>query len=667
MIHKISSLILPTIILTILIFVPVCASGTVESNNAPLHTELVVSGDQTSHNPDLIDSAEENQIIRIGVLANRGDEVCREEWGPTAEYLSQHLSPIRFELVPLDFNETSPAAKNRNVSFIVANPSVYTYLEYYGLATRIATLQVPGDPDPQSVFGGVIFTRIDRTDITSIKDLRGKRFAAVDQNSLGGWQAALMEIKFAGIDPVHDFAELNFTGTQDASVFAVLKGDADAGTTRSTQLERMAKENKIDLTQIKILNNQQSAHPEYPYLLSTHLYPEWPFAAVTGTAQNLSKQVSVSLLMMKSDDPAAKAVRGAGWAIPQDHTTVHQLLRELTLPPYEDYGKATVTQIIHQYWQSMLAIIAGIMGLSALLFYTWHTKQNLAHALKKVTESEIAISKSKKALEEVHEELAETQTRIMDSIHYGKLIQQSIVPSHRELSRFLPDYFILFKPLDIVGGDFYFFKDTKNGFCIATVDCTGHGVPGAFMTMMANALLTRVIETYPEEGPAFLLQKLHVLVQDTLKSQSENNHLENGLDIALCLIDMSAQKLTFAGGGLPLIISESGAIREIPGDRLHLGFSSPRKEYAFTEHQIEIRPDCHYYLLTDGVLDLPGGSHGYGLGRKGLIKLIINLAETPMKRQGDKILSVLTDYQNQYEQKDDMLIIGFSIKGKEDT
>ena len=276
-----------------------------------------------------------DQPIRIGILANRGSDIAMQEWGPTAEYLSRVLSPAAFVIIPLDFNETYEAVREKNVSFICANPSVYTYLEYYGLAHRIATLQVPGDPFPQALYGAVIFTAADRDDIKSLSDLKGKSFAAVDPTSLGGWQAALSEFLQAGITPDKDFSSLNFTKTHDAAVYAVLDGKADAATVRSTQLERMAKEGKITLSSIKILNDKKTEFPNYPYLLSTPLYPEWPFASVTGTDQDLSKNVSIALLQMDEQDPAALAVRGAGWAVPQDHTSVHELLEQLKLPPYD--------------------------------------------------------------------------------------------------------------------------------------------------------------------------------------------------------------------------------------------------------------------------------------------------------------------------------------------
>ncbi|MCA1915241.1 PhnD/SsuA/transferrin family substrate-binding protein [Methanospirillum hungatei] len=338
-----------------------------------------------SHLPSLSPVSED---VRIGVLANRGEEIAHMEWDLTADYLSEKLAPYHFTIIPLSFQEVTPAVQNRSVSFIVANPSVYTALEYYGLAQRIATLQVPGDPDPIPVFGGVICTRSDNADIRTIEDLKGKRFAAVDPTSLGGWHAAFREIQERGLDPERDFAELNFTGTHDAAVLAVINGYADAGTARSTQLERMAKEGRIDLNQIRVINDQSQVYPWYPYRISTRMYPEWAFAAVSGTNLTLSMAVSVALLMMDADDPAALAARSAGWAIPQDHSSVHELLRTLHLPPYEDYRIPTVQEVFRHFWLTILAILGGIAILSLLLVNTWHTKQELKRALMQGQEQE---------------------------------------------------------------------------------------------------------------------------------------------------------------------------------------------------------------------------------------------------------------------------------------
>ncbi len=271
------------------------------------------------------------------------------------------------------------------------------------------------------------------------------------------------------------------------------------------------------------------------------------------------------------------------------------------------------------------------------------------------------VAKRTAALAIVNKELTVSQKRIMDSIRYARLIQNSILPADNELERHLSDYFTVLKPLDIVGGDFYFFQKTDDGFCIAAVDCTGHGVPGALMTMMTGAILNRVIDTNPDDSPGAMLEKLHFLVQESLRSELEVAHLENGLDIALCRVRPAAGVLEFAGAGLPLVVVENGKIREIAGDHLHLGFSGNDDKYKFTEHRLSITGTTRYYMFTDGIIDLPGGDKGFGLGRTGLTQIIKEQGQSPLKEQGQKILTALQLHRGQLLQRDDMMIIGFSI------
>ena len=330
------------------------------------------------------------EMIRIGVLANRGSELCLVEWGPTADYLSFHLAPLQFEIIPLDFDELIDAALDpeSGLSYISANPSYYAYLEYHGMARRIATLQMPGFPQPQSEFGGVIFTRTDRADINQLGDLKGKYFSAVDEQSMGGWHAAQREIKRSGLSPEKHLASIRFEGTHDAVVLTVLSGQADAGTVRSTQLERMAAVGLINLDDIKIINDQHQQHPDYPYLLSTRLYPEWPFAALKGADDQLSKRIGLLLLMMDADHPAALALRSAGWTIPEQYDEVHNLLLELGHPPYEDYG-ITLKKTLAAYWPwllAMLLLLIGTLGFGIVAFLLKQKAEKTASDLFKSEE-----------------------------------------------------------------------------------------------------------------------------------------------------------------------------------------------------------------------------------------------------------------------------------------
>ncbi|MEA1884699.1 MAG: SpoIIE family protein phosphatase [Thermotogota bacterium] len=217
-----------------------------------------------------------------------------------------------------------------------------------------------------------------------------------------------------------------------------------------------------------------------------------------------------------------------------------------------------------------------------------------------------------------------------------------------------------FEPLDIVGGDFYFLKQTNEDIWLAGIDCTGHGVSGAFMTMMANVLLKDIIEANSKVGPDQILQQFHYKLKDSLKSSSNFDHLDNGLDMSLCKIYGINDRLEFSGAGLPFIYSDENGVHEIRGDSLHIGYNID-KDYSFTKHTIKIKAGMTGYLLTDGILDLPGGEKGFGLGRSGLINILESVSRLPLKEQEEAIKKQLKTYKGNYHKKDDLLLMGFRL------
>ncbi len=308
--------------------------------------------------------------IKIGVLAKRGQERALEKWSATADYLTQKISGHRFEIVPLDFEGVRLAAMSRDIDFLITNSSYYVALELDHGLSRIATLANLHGDALQHVFGGVIFTRADRSDINKLKDLSGKSFWAVDRESLGGWLAAWREFHAQHIKPEHDFRLLKFSGTHDAVVLAVLNGDADAGTVRTDTLERMSVEGRIALSDFKILN-QQTENSEFDYLLSTRLYPEWPFATLPHTPEKLAKDVAVALFNMPASSLAARTANIGGWTVPLDYQPIHDLLRELHLFLYEQHvGDISPFDFLREHWLSALLLVLVVCLLVVATGYT---------------------------------------------------------------------------------------------------------------------------------------------------------------------------------------------------------------------------------------------------------------------------------------------------------
>lgn len=298
--------------------------------------------------------------IRLGVLSHRGDTATERIWTPTADYLTEALPQQRFRIVPLEFAQVDPAVRDARIDFVLVNPGIYVNLEVRHRVSRIATMQSRVGLVRSNVFGGVIFTRADRTGLRRLSDLRRRSFLAVDRDSLGGFQMAWGELLDQGVDPYRDLARLDFAGTHDAVVLAVGRGDYDAGTVRTDILEQMSAEGTIRLSDYRILNPQED--PGFPFLRSTPLFPEWPFSKLRHTSNLLAQRVAIALLQMPVDHPATRAGGYAGWTIPLDYQPVHDLLQRLRLPPYDRPTPFTLTEAIARFWP---ALLAG--GLSLLL------------------------------------------------------------------------------------------------------------------------------------------------------------------------------------------------------------------------------------------------------------------------------------------------------------
>ena len=293
--------------------------------------------------------------VSIGVLSFRGDAKAREKWQPTIDYLSHAVSGSQFELRPLAPVAMNRAIETQAIEFVLTNTGHYIRLEARNNITRILTLKNKRLGQSVSAFGAVLFTRSDRNDINSMADLQDKTFGAVSKVAFGGFQMAWRELDEAGIDPFTQM-RVKFMGfPQDDIVKAVKLGELDAGTVRTDVLERMAQSGQIDLADYKIIN--QKTHVGFPFICSTRIYPEWPFAKLSHTPNDIAQQVAIALLQLQSDSQAAQAGQYFGWTVPLDYSTVHALMRALKVEPYVALGEITVEQIVQKYWVALLLIL----------------------------------------------------------------------------------------------------------------------------------------------------------------------------------------------------------------------------------------------------------------------------------------------------------------------
>jgi two-component system, LuxR family, sensor histidine kinase TtrS len=304
--------------------------------------------------------------VRIGVLAFRGTAHAIQSWTPTAHYLTSKIKGARFEIVPLPLTDLHQATVKGEIDYVLTNSGQYVVLEEAVGISRIVTLKKAITGGISTVFGAVIFVRDDRADIQKISDLKGKTFAAVARGAFGGFQMAWREFKSAGIDPFTDFKGIRFKGfPQDDIVFAVRDGVVDAATVRTDVLETMDEEDKIKLSNFRVLNLQKLKNRAMQ--VSTRLYPEWPLAAMPHVSSELSEKIALALLSLSSDSPQVQASGYSGWTVPLDYKPVHDLFRDLELGPYAR-GKINLVDILNRHWEwvvftSILLIMVVLHGI----------------------------------------------------------------------------------------------------------------------------------------------------------------------------------------------------------------------------------------------------------------------------------------------------------------
>lgn len=308
--------------------------------------------------------ATENQMIKVGVLAIQGEERAIAKWQPTMDYLSQAIPGYSFEMIPGDLNEMRVLIENNEADFFLINPGLYVDFEATYGANRIATLKNDRLGQVLTEFGGVIITQADNAKINTLKDLKNKTFMAVSPLAFGGWQVAEGVLFDIGMkNPEKFFKKLSYGDTHDNVIQAVAKGEVEAGTIRTDALERAVQRGEIQLKDFKIINPQQT--PGFPFLHSTPLYPEWPFASTKGNSLEIKELVAKALLNMPISSPAAKASQSDGWTVPLNYRPIHDLFIQLSVAPYDEIGQITIEDLIEDYlwlWVSLIGVIFGLAG-----------------------------------------------------------------------------------------------------------------------------------------------------------------------------------------------------------------------------------------------------------------------------------------------------------------
>lgn len=284
------------------------------------------------------------------------------------------------------------------------------------------------------------------------------------------------------------------------------------------------------------------------------------------------------------------------------------------------------------------------LALVGILYHKYHFKQ-----------------KANEMLEHQNREIANKNLNILDSILYAKGIQEAILPDTTVLDKVFKEAFIYCTPRDIVNGDFFWFAGRGNFLVMAAVDCTGHGVPGAFMTVMGNSMLNQIVLEHDIYRPSEILYELNKSVLNTLHQENFNMNKNDGMDIAICLYDTTTGELVFAGAKRPIYYFKDNMFNSIKGSKYSVGGTFNRQKKCFEDHTIQLNTDDTFYLFSDGITDQFGEKLNKKFMNRRWKELLVSIQSLSMEAQSKAIAETMEKWRGNFEQTDDMLVIGVRV------
>ncbi len=321
-------------------------------------------------------------------------------------------------------------------------------------------------------------------------------------------------------------------------------------------------------------------------------------------------------------------------------------------------------------------------------------RKNIMEAFKKATKNLMVAQqqlKQKNArLNQSLEKVEEANEKVMASIRYAKVIQTALLPNLDGSNVYLPDSFVIWMPKDVVGGDIFFkdffaHSDDTAGLIFAIIDCTGHGVPGAFMTMIASSGLRRIIKDGGCYDPATILKQLNFIVKTSLQQDKKDASSDDGLDAAICYVrllmnegglpmnqaltpdtclqssDTCLIQLTFASARLPLYYVHDDQLNVIRGDKQSIGYKRSDLNFNYTNHTVDVEKGMAFYLFTDGFVDQLGGKKRRRFGTKRFRRLLERNSRKPFNDQREILLQAFNEYKGANERQDDVTVLGFGF------
>jgi len=311
----------------------------------------------------------------------------------------------------------------------------------------------------------------------------------------------------------------------------------------------------------------------------------------------------------------------------------------------------TIKPPFYKTWWFILSAIA--VGIISIISYIKVRERNL------IIEKKILEEKVEERTAEVVQKSIELEKKnkdITDSIRYAKRIQTAVLPPEIPFD----DTFIFFRPKDIVSGDFYWLETIKDKEMIAAVDCTGHGVPGAFLSLLGHGMLTKIVREYGILEPAKILDQLDLEIINALHQKNVKGErvVNDGMDLALMCYNKDTQILEYAGGYNPLIRIRNGELEEIKADRFPIGMTTVHDNKKFTNHEIKVKKGDTFYIFSDGYADQFGGEDGRKFRKKNMKDLLISIQKMSMEEQGEELERFILDWMKNHDQIDDIVFVG---------
>jgi serine phosphatase RsbU (regulator of sigma subunit) len=255
-------------------------------------------------------------------------------------------------------------------------------------------------------------------------------------------------------------------------------------------------------------------------------------------------------------------------------------------------------------------------------------------------------------------EIDRQRKELTESIKYASYIQNALLTSQHELKRLLPEHFVIFIPRDIVSGDFYWITKRKSDLIVAVADCTGHGVPGAFMSILGITLLSEIVNRASYNSAGTILNQLRESVMRALNQRGMDEEQKDGIDMALCLINTETNMLEFAGAFNPIYIVKKNRLIEMHGDKMPIGIAA-LEENSFTNHRYNLEENDVVYLFSDGFVDQFGGPEGKKFKYQPFRNMLLNISNLPMHVQKNELIKKFNQWKGNLPQLDDVLMFGF--------